>query len=54
LKNTFECEVESQKGGVDVKTEESVSNGELELVTLSKKQRAGSGVREVVGAEERF
>ncbi|KAH7171873.1 hypothetical protein DER46DRAFT_167453 [Fusarium sp. MPI-SDFR-AT-0072] len=42
------------KGDVDAKTEESVSKGELEVVNLSKKQGVSSGVREVIGAKERF
>ncbi|EXL83066.1 hypothetical protein FOPG_04088 [Fusarium oxysporum f. sp. conglutinans race 2 54008] len=53
-KNTFEYAAEWQKGDVDVKTEESVSKGELEVVNFGKKQGAGSRVREVIGAEERF
>lgn len=53
-KVTTEYDVERQKGDVDVKTGESVSKGELEVVNLGKKQGAGSGVREVIGKEERF
>ncbi|EXM24624.1 hypothetical protein FOTG_08578 [Fusarium oxysporum f. sp. vasinfectum 25433] len=53
-KNTFEYAIEWQKGDVDVKTEESVSKGELEVVNFGKKQGAGSRGREVIGAEERF
>jgi len=31
-----------------------MSAGELEVINLGKKQGAGSRVREVIGAEERF